>query len=204
MRHGTEREPARSVTARVVVVTSAVVLSVGAVVVWLIQGSEVPDRRAPARKPIADAPDLGPPPDNKDAAPPGFQVYRPEHQGAADSGPDPAKAELEKVLHLERVTLLTTQEETDRRIKVKTLADYIKRIHATVARCLPGGAKAGLLSVDITLAPDAKVTAQLGSEPEMNRDLLQSIYDALTATDAPTVTEGPVRFQVLLKVIGSP
>jgi hypothetical protein len=105
---------------------------------------------------------------------------------------------------VKQIVLLTPQHEIAQRLSVDALAEYIETIKGTVARVFgarPPDADQELF-IQLELAPGAGADVKMASRPGIAADTLQRLYEDLCRTPRPSVTGGPVAFQVLFAIRG--
>jgi hypothetical protein len=108
---------------------------------------------------------------------------------------------------VKHIVLLTPEHETAQRIRVDELASYVDTIKNTVVSYFdrqPQGVGQELI-LQLEIEPgEWSANAKLASRAGMADDTLQRLYDELRQMPSPSVTGGPVAFQIVFAVWGGP
>ena len=135
------------------------------------------------------------PVDGKDyVAEGGWQEYKPNTKKAkSDGGP----------VVVDEIVLLTDQSKLKTYISVEVLANYVKEIEKTATLHFAQTKKETTpyeMIIDSEVSPGNKAVFRIAAKPEGLSDaLVKALYAKLNALQAPAAN-GPVRFQVLLKL----
>lgn len=127
----------------------------------------------------------------------GWRAHEPEGGPETEVGPTDVK----------QFVLLTPEHEIARRLRLDELATYVDVIKNTVVSYFgtepPGAGQELMLQLEIEPgAWSASVT--MASRPGIAEDTLQKLHDELCQLPSPSVTGGPVAFQILFAVWGGP
>jgi len=121
-------------------------------------------------------------------APGGWNTYKPQRR---------AKPIVGRV-SLAGIRLLQSQAEIGARASPEDLSDFITRAHQAASEVFASYDKPATLLVQFTCRPNT-CSAQIASQGDPPRDLLQAFYDRLTRLQ-PLKASGEVKFQFTLKV----
>ncbi|MGD2217919.1 MAG: DUF3480 domain-containing protein [Gemmatimonadales bacterium] len=106
---------------------------------------------------------------------------------------------------LRQIVLLTPEHEIAQRLRVDQLADYVDLIKRTVIGFFakgPQGAGADL-TLQLEIEPgEWSASVKMTSRPSTAHDTLQRLYDELCQLPSPSVSGGPVAFQMLFAIRG--
>ncbi|NIN71053.1 MAG: DUF3480 domain-containing protein [Gemmatimonadetes bacterium] len=126
----------------------------------------------------------------------GWRAYEPE------AGPDKEEGGL---TDLNQIVLLTPEHEIAQRLRIDELADYVEVIKSTVIDFFadqPRGAGAELM-LQFEIEPSAwNASVKMASRPGVADATLQRLHDELCQLPSPSVTGGPVVFQMLFAIWG--
>jgi hypothetical protein len=126
----------------------------------------------------------------------GWRAHKPE------AGP---VKEENGLTDLKQIVLLTPEHEIAQRLRVDELADYVELIKGTVIGFFdrqPPGAGAELM-LQLEVEPSAWCAGvKMASRPGIADDMLQRLHDELSQLPSPSVTGGPVAFQMLFAIWG--
>jgi hypothetical protein len=154
---------------------------------------------------------LGAEPAKKSKAPPPEETYQ-SPTGTTYSVPGgmkkyqpkvPAKKDPDAAVDVERVVLLTAQDEMAERIPVKVLADYIKRAEAEAHLVFDKAERGTPTSVvaELTFEPKKKPQLKLAMKSTVPVPLMDALRERLSQLEAPAVI-GPVKFELYFSLWG--
>ncbi len=119
-----------------------------------------------------------------------WQTYSPASPVPEPTGP----------VKLEGVRLLADEQTIAASVSTEALSQYIKSISEAVETAAKDSPTAFELLLQFELAADKPVFVQISNQGEVSQELLQKIYEALTALQAPAVSGNPVPFQAHYKI----
>lgn len=103
-----------------------------------------------------------------------------------------------------RVVLLSSERDVGARVGSNALAAYVRGVEDVIARHFtnPTPADGQDLIAQFELPPDGNVAVVMASRPGIDRDLLANLHASLLALPTPKISEGPIKFQVVVAIWG--
>jgi len=114
--------------------------------------------------------------------------------------PKTPRKELKIRVEMTNVRLLTSQDEIAKNISVDDLANFIKKIEASINTSINGAKANGEILLQVSLIFNAIPKYKIGHKGNIADSVLQDIYNQLLEESYPLLKNGKVVFQIHFKV----
>lgn len=112
----------------------------------------------------------------------------------------PSREELEKPVQMNRIQLVTPEDEIAKRTSAEELGAFIKKFKSVAERVLAQSSQPLTLRVKFRCNPNGHHVEILSTKQDVDKKLLQDFYDAVQKIDRLAVKSDEVTFEVFLKV----
>ncbi len=108
---------------------------------------------------------------------------------------DGIKERADRAVQIGSARLLSTQEEFEKNLSVKTLADFMKATHANIEFSIGIPSSNFELLVNTTLSKDHDPAFEIASQGEVANELLQKIHDGLSKMKGLKTKSDTIKYQ---------